>query len=193
MAPQRLRERYMPFFDRFARLLDEGQRACDGTLMAWPSTSCFGGLYRVRTQTETAILEHALLGLRASALVGAAPCADLQVERVLRRSYASTIAAPAWSAALAGPLVKVAVGPIDEALPGYCGWVPDDGRSSEVDLHQSESSFAHAWRATHDDEYLVKVARLRRQADWRQVLAAPLANWRNNLALQRLAQDHPGP
>ena len=193
IAPPRLRERYLPFFERFARLLADGRSSCDGSLMAWPASSCFGGLYRVRTQTETAILEHALLGLREQALRGASPCAHELVADILRRSHASTIVAPAWSEALGGPLAKVAVGPYDEAIAGWCGWIPSDGASTEVDTYQSDSSFAHGFRATGDPGFLVKVAQLHHWSDWRVVLQQPLANWRNTLALQRLAQDFPGP
>ncbi|MEY2746906.1 MAG: hypothetical protein RL112_1948 [Planctomycetota bacterium] len=193
IATPRLRERYLPFFERFSRLVAEGQSSCDGSLMAWPSLSCFGGNYRVRTQTETAIVEHALLGMRMQALRGASPCEAQRVEAVLRRSFGSTIVAPAWSESLGGPLVKVAVGPYHEAVAGWCGWIPPDGASPDVDTYQSDSSFAHGWRATGDASFLAKVARLHGWSDWRAVLQQPLQNWHNTLALQRLAQDHPGP
>jgi hypothetical protein len=192
IAPESLRGRYSAFFERMARLVDEGQSGCDGSLVAWPSLSCFGGRYRVRIQTETAILEHALLGLREQALADASPCTARMVDRVLRDSYQSTIGAPAWSAELGGPLTKVAVGPYDADLPGWCGRVPADGSSGEVDAYQSDSSFALGYLATRDEAHLAKVAQLHQWSDWRMVLAQPLANWPNRIALQRLAQDFAG-
>lgn len=189
LAPNERRDAIRPFFALVAQLLHDGQVDCTGSIMAQPASNMFGGQHRVRTQTETAIVEHALLGMRESALARDDAAAAALVSLVLERSYYSTIGPTVWRADRHGPLFKVAVGPYDDDQASYCGWVPPGGETTEIDDYLSPSSFAHAWRETGDEVFLDKAAELFQWSEVSQVLDAPLSNWRNRLALQRLAQD----
>jgi hypothetical protein len=172
-----------------AQLLHDGQVDCTGSFMAQPASNMFGGQHRVRTQTETSIVEHALLGMCESALARDDASAAATATQVLERSWYSTIRPDVWRADRHGPLFKVAVGPYAAAQPSYCGWVPPGGETQEIDDYLCPSSFAHAWRETGDEVFLDKASELFQWSGIAEVLDAPLSNWRNRLALQRLAQD----
>jgi hypothetical protein len=189
LAPAARRAEIRPLFALVAQLLHDGQVDCTGSFMAQPASNMFGGAHRVRTQTETAIVEHALLGMRESALARDDASAAALVSDVLERSYYSTIHPSVWRADRHGPLFKVAVGPYADDEASYCGWVPPGGETPEIDDYLCPSSFAHAWRETRDEVFLDKAAELFQWSEVSQVLDAPLSNWRNRLALQRVAQD----
>lgn len=194
LAPESGRARYIGLLRDVARLVADGQASCGGTILAAASNHDFGGQYSVRTQTETAMVEHALAGLRHAALDGVDPCASQMVARTLARSFASTIDPLVWrTESPPGPLFKVAVGPADRALPLFCSFVPPDGRSTEVDAYQCPSSLAHGYLASGDPVYLQRAVELLGIGDLPQLLQAPLVNWQNRLALQRLAQDLAAP
>lgn len=178
-----------PFFGDLSQTLWDAQADCSGTIMAAAASNIFGGLYSIRTQTETAIVEHALLGMRESVLLRADLSAAAQIADVLEGSYYSTISPLVWRSDRRGPLFKVAVGPYDRTQALYCSFVPTGGESPEIDSYQCPSSFAHAYRATQDEVFLQKAQEMFQWTAIQQVNEAPLSNWQNRLALQRLAQD----
>jgi hypothetical protein len=183
------RHTLQPFFSDLSQTLWDAQADCSGTLMASAASNIFGGLYSIRTQTETAIVEHALLGMRESVLLCADLSAAAQIADVLEGSYYSTISDLVWRSDRRGPLFKVAVGPYDRTQALYCSFVPTGGESPEIDSYQCPSSFAHAYRATQDQAFLRKASEMFQWTTVQQVNDAPLSNWQNRLALQRLAQD----
>ena len=183
------RHTLQPFFSDLSQTLWDAQADCSGTLMASAASNIFGGLYSIRTQTETAIVEHALLGMRESVLLRADLSAAAQIADVLEGSYYSTISDLVWRSDRRGPLFKVAVGPYDRTQALYCSFVPTGGESPEIDSYQCPSSFAHAYRATQDQAFLRKASEMFQWTTVQQVNDAPLSNWQNRLALQRLAQD----
>ena len=189
VAPPERRSVLQRDFARIVELLWDAHSACSGTLMAAPSMSAFGGLYRVRAQNEVSIIEHALVGLRQTALVGQDPCASAKVAEILKQSYYGTISPLVWRSARNGPVFKLAVGPFDSSQPLYCTTVPPGGESPEVEWVQCPSSFAHAWLATQDPQFLARACELSGVTSLQQIWQSPVSNWQNRLALLRLAQD----
>ena len=189
VAPPARRTVLQRDFARIVDLLWDAHSSCNGTLMASPSLSVFSGLYSVRAQNEVSILEHALVGLRQTALLQADPCAAGKVGEILKQSYYGTISPLVWRSASHGPVFKLAVGPYDNAQPLYCSNVPPGGETPEVELVQCPSSFAHAWLATQDPQFLSRACELSGVTSLQQVWQSPVTNWQNRLALLRLAQD----
>jgi hypothetical protein len=71
----------------------------------------------------------------------------------------------------------------------YCTTVPPGGESPEVEWVQCPSSFAHAWLATQDPQFLARACELSGVTSLQQIWQSPVSNWQNRLALLRLAQD----
>jgi hypothetical protein len=75
---------------------------------------------------------------------------------VIRRSTYSMVQFPAWSDMKKGPWAQLAVAPLLDQRPPFCGVLPPSGTSPGVDKYQPWSSFAYGYELTGDPIFLQK-------------------------------------
>jgi hypothetical protein len=145
-----------PWFDNVFRTVRNGQSACTGTIQRTASSKLVGGLYYGRQSIEQAIVENALWGMMQSVYRDVEPGTVQDLKDVILRSTYSMVQYPAWDNAKKGPWAQLAVAPLNEQLPPFCGLIPPSGTSAGVDKFQVWSSFAYGYELSGDPIFLQK-------------------------------------
>lgn len=176
------------WFDTLGNLIADGQAACSGFLQANISPKFLDSKYRARQSIEAAIMENGIRGTIETVYRGRSSAHVALLEDVLVDSLYAMISTTSWPLGSSAPSRYVAVGPLDEDLPPWCGFVPPDGQDPLVDGFQPPSSLAYGYEMTGDPEFLNKAE---------QMVGAPLLdalhgagtdNIYNRAALLALAQ-----
>lgn len=138
-----------PWFLDLLDVFERGQSDCMGILGAQPNWVNYNGQYRTRQSISESIIEHALWGVRSSVFDGVDPNATERMRQVLVRSVYSMVHGPVWNPWENAPYFQLAVGPFDQTLPLFCGWVPPDG-TGMTDDYQTWCSLAYGYMLTGD-------------------------------------------
>ncbi|HKX46855.1 MAG TPA: hypothetical protein VJP77_09135, partial [Planctomycetota bacterium] len=176
------------WFQQLVELVEFGQATCSGFLQAQESSKLLDGKYRTRQAYEQGIVEHALQGVWASALVDRKPTLAARLSDVLERSHYSLVHPLSWSTNPPGPHGQRAVGPLDESLPLYCSSLPADGAGGGIDAFQCWSSFAYAYARTGDPLFLTRAEEMLGGALLPKLESKALENIENRAALIALAK-----
>lgn len=160
LASPEWRAAKLPWFGFVTDLLIDGQASCSGFLQANISDKFLDGMYRARQSIEAAILENAIRGMLETVYRGTEDPKAVALQGVLVRSFRAMVSAESWSPGEVGPWTFVAVAPLDESLPPWCGFLPEDGQSAEHDTFQTACSLGYAYELTGDDVFLQKAAEM---------------------------------
>jgi hypothetical protein len=185
------RAKQLAWFDAVCDLVDDGQSQCSGFIQANIHEKFLDGKYRARQLIEQSIVENALVGMLESVYRGADKARTDALTDVLKRSLKAMLSEMAWASGEDAPWAFTAVGPLDEALPVWCGagQLPADGHSDWTDAYQNWSSFAYGYRLTKDAKFL-HFAELQLGGDLLgELLDDELDNLPNRSALLALAQE----
>ena len=190
MANDAWRDQVRYWYDAGAKLISDGQIDCTGFVQALISGSFLEGKYRSRQMIEQSIFENALRGMVESVYLGESSAHTVMLANVLAGSFHSMVSHMAWSDALHGPFMKAAVGPLNENLPAWCGYLPGDGYVPYIDNYQEWSSLAYAYELTGNPIYLSKAANMAWNGDLLMAMqSAGLNNIQNKAALLALVQE----
>ena len=180
------------WFDQIVPMLEQGQSACSGILQRTHSNKMVGGLYYARQSIEQAILENGMMSMLGSVYRGTGSHEELVLKNVIRASCYSMVQYPAWSDAKKGPWSQLAVAPLDNQQPPFCGVLPPSGTSAGVDKYQAWSSFAYGYELTGDPIFLQKALIMGGGFNLLNTMKnGGLSNLENRAALIALAQTLP--
>ncbi|MFT5052899.1 MAG: hypothetical protein ACI8QZ_004337 [Chlamydiales bacterium] len=187
------RERYYPWFEIVADLVENGQSDCSGIIQAWQSTNYLGSQYRLRQSYETAITENMLRSLTETVFRSEDDERAERVEQIMVRSARGNTRAPYWSPTEHAPWNFMAVGPFDNEAPLYCGDVPEGAHSPNFDRNQYWSSLAYAFEISGDELFVFRAAEMAGGGDlYNHVISGGLGNLGNMAALIALMQEDRG-
>ena len=186
------RSQALGWFDQIVPMLKDGQASCSGVIQRTKSNKLLGGLYYARQSIEQAIVEHGLMGMLGSVYRGTGAREETDLKDVIRKSTYSMVQFPAWSDAKKGPWSQVAVAPIDDQQPPFCGVLPPLGTSAGIDKYQAWSSFAYGYELTGDPVFLQKALIMGGGSNLLNTMKnGGLSNLENRAALIALAQTLP--
>jgi hypothetical protein len=159
LADPAWREQARPWFHDVIDVIELGQSTCSGTIMSKPNTAHFNGQYRMVQSISECILQNGLWGVRSSVLDGLDPGRAARVGNILARSTAAMISPQIWSTDFNSPKFYTALGPYDQTLPAFCGYVPPDGSEGD-DGWQTWNVFAFGYLLTGNAQYLSKASEM---------------------------------
>ncbi|MCK6446938.1 MAG: hypothetical protein L6Q99_11140 [Planctomycetes bacterium] len=188
IAPPVWRARARDWFVNVTKLFRQGQSRCNGFLMSLKSSKDFNGQYFARRQTETAMLDQAMISIIESVFRGADPARTHTLEQVLAKQVYGEIGPISWSNSQKGPYATIAVAPLSGAP--YCDTTP--ANSPDADKFQSWNSLAYAYEVTGDPLFLQRAAEMSGASSTPGLLNAQQAmgwtNHENRAGLLALAQ-----
>lgn len=144
----------MPWLQRIADLVIQGQSSCNGFVQSILRNKILNGQYRGRQSYEQAIVENGLWGLKESVFRDRDGARMAQVEHVLVDSLNAMIGPMAWSSSMNGPHAQLAVQDPDVNATPFCNFVPAGGTMNGADKYQTWSSFAYGYELTGDTTFL---------------------------------------
>ena len=187
---QDFRDRYYPWFEIVAQLVEDGQSTCNGFIQAWQSNNYLGAEYRLRQSYETAITENMLRGMTETIFRGTDEDRTERLEQIMLRSAEANTSAPYWDEQAHAPWNFMAVGPYSNDEPLYCGNVPDEARSPNHDRFQYWSSLAYAYEISGNEMFLFRAAEMSGGGDLlNQLIGSGTGNLGNRAALIALIQE----
>ena len=139
-----------------ADLLLDGHSACNGFWQSNITPKNLDGKYRTRQSIEQAILENAIMGAIESVFRDRNTGRAKALEDALVKSFYGMVSPESWNPGEGAPRTIIAVGPLDEYKPPYCGTIPADGQSIYYDGFQIGNSLAYAYELTKDPFFLQK-------------------------------------
>jgi hypothetical protein len=143
-----------PWFDLVVDLVRDGQMDCTGIIQATFMGNIFNAQYRNRQSIESAITEHAIVGMRESVFQGENAARVAETNDILKKDIYAMISPLVWDHTIRGPWAMIAVGLSDANQPPFCTYWPADGNYMIPDHFQIWSSFAYAYEITHDSTFL---------------------------------------
>lgn len=149
------RARTLPWFRDFVDLLEDGQSTCSGTMMSKPVTSHFAGQYRILQSISETILQNGLWGVMTSAFEGRDASVVQQIEGVLDRSTRAMISDEVWDESTDSPHFYTALGPYQQDLAPFCGFVPAGGHEGN-DGWQTWNVYVFGHLLTGDPRFLAR-------------------------------------
>ena len=189
LAPEEWRDAKYDWYEDIAWLLLDGQSACNGFWQSNVSAKNLDGKYRTRQSIEQAILENAIMGTVESVYRGRDAVMTHMLEDALVNSLYGMVSPESWNAGERGPRTIIAVGPLDEELPPFCGTIPEDGQSEWMDGFQIGHSLAYGYEIT-GDPFFLQMAEEWVEGDLLGTLELDaLENIENRSALFALAQE----
>jgi len=187
------RERFYPWFEIVADLIEDGQSDCSGFIQAWQSSNYLGGQYRLRQSYEAGITENMLRSMTETIFRSEDEDRADRIEQIMVRSARGNTRAPYWSETEHAPYNFMAVGPYDHDAPLYCGDVPNGAHSPNFDRSQYWSSLAYAYEISGDELFLFRAAEMAGGGDlFNQMAGSGLSNLGNMAALIALIQEDRG-
>ena len=157
LGDPRWRNAIEPWFEDVVDLMVDGQSACSGTIMSKPNMAHFDGQYRFVQSISECIIQNGLWGVRTSVFEDAYPEALSNVDRVLATSAYAMIGSEIWDPTSSAPHFYTALGPYDQNLPSFCGYVPQDGHE-EHDSYQTWNVYVFGFNLTGDLRFIQRAA-----------------------------------
>lgn len=163
-APRR--QKIAEWTDQVVDLIEDGQSACTGNIMAQYVYKPQYVRYNVRLSRETAFLDQALRSISKTMYDNDSPTDRQRVEDMLLRSVSASIEPPFWSESFQAPWVICPSGSSDlDYFPDLCFNVPDGSQSPDVDVTTYWSSLAYAYELSEDPVFLHKAAQMTASGD----------------------------
>jgi len=176
------------WFQDITDLIVDGQASCSGFIQATVYGKLLGGQFRVRQVIESSIIQNAMLGVLNNVLLGKDPVRRMLMEDALRKSLEAMLRPEAWDPSQSAPFSQLAVAPLDEALPPYCGPPPAGGQSTYTDAYQQWSSLAYGLELTGNPAFLQHAEKMLGQPLTTMVFDPSLSNIGNRAALNALIE-----
>jgi hypothetical protein len=142
------------YFERVSDLVANGQVPCTGFVQASPVSGWLGGLFRSRSNPESAIADNALWAIKERVFKGVDAGRVAQTESVIRDAAYGMIGPLGWSTQANAPWFNVAVTSLGAPYVPYCLSLPSGGAGGGGDNYQSWCSFAYGWELTGDPIFL---------------------------------------
>jgi len=186
-----LRARYYPWFEKVARLIEDGQSTCTGNIMATAIGKVFDGNTYVRYTPYSSFGDNTLQGLRRHVFDTRDPVRAEKLAQAIVGNAQAQISKGFWNEALGMPWCYVGVGPVDQQgefchdIPGWanCGYGEDGSYYS---------SFAYAYETSGNQEFLFRAAQMLGGGNLEQRLKEKgLSNIAHHAALLALLQAPP--
>lgn len=155
LADPAWRARVRPWFKDVIQVMLAGQSNCSGTIMSKPNLAHFDGQYRFVQSISECIIQNGLWGVRESVFATADDSLTDEINIILRKSTGAMISENIWNEQEDAPHFYTALGPYDQALASFCGWVPSDGIES-YDNYQTWNMFVFGFLLTEDDRFILK-------------------------------------
>lgn len=178
----------MPWFSIVVDTVLRGQSRCSGVIQSIVSSKMFTN-YRARQSIESAIVENALWGVRATVFSKVDKLTSRNIDMIMAASLRAMIKAPAWDSVLHGPSSILAVGPLDLNVKPFCGTKPQGGALAGIDKFQVWSSYAYGYELTGNKLFLSRALEMTQGVDLRKSLKnAGFGNIENRAALLALTE-----
>lgn len=182
------RSKKLEWFQDITDLIVDGQAQCSGFIQATVYGKLLEGKYRVRQVIESSITQNAMLGVRNNVLFGKDPVRWMLLEDALKESLRAMLRPESWAPGQSAPFSQLAVAPLDETLPPFCGLPPAGGQSIYTDAYQQWSSLAYGLELTGDPAFLNYAEQMLGQPLTNLVLDQSLSNIGNRAALNALVE-----
>ncbi len=191
VAGEAWRQAKLPWFERIAQLVEDGQSTCTGNIQAEYFSKLFGGRYLVRRANESAFLEHALVGMNESVFRGADPERATTLDDIVVASVRAGLQAPFWNAQDKGIWWSVGVAPTDSSLGigEFCEDVPHNAYDTYVDREDTWSPLAYAYVHSGDPLFLQRAEEMLGGPLWTSLVAGGETWLESRSALLALAQS----
>jgi hypothetical protein len=141
------------YFERVSDLVTNGQVPCTGFVQASQVSGWLGGLFRARSNPESAIADNALWAIKERVFRGVDAGRVAQTESVIREA-AYGMVGMGWSTQFNAPWFNLAVTSLGPTYLPFCASLPTGGADGGGDNYQSWCSFAYGWELTGDPLFL---------------------------------------